>query len=607
MKFKRKSNQKYIPLRNYIGSVPDILRYQLITKFWLLVIGVIFEFGRGTILWTTSRSAVSSGDIPFLMTSVQGGLWILLGIGLLIAYMVIDINAMILLSSKVIHQQPIRVRAILKESFQSIQKFRSPFGFFLIIYVAFLLPIAGVGLGITLTGSLYIPRFITEFIAQNQFYELLYQTALFLIFVISFYFIFLFHCVILEDKNARAARKEAGRLMRNHWKNFLVRYGRFLFATIVTGILLVGILGGCLFIVGKIVGTYHMIRFRFVIVFSAILVLVVTYLYSLLFTPFQWIELTRIYESYTEKDEGKECYPRTSNLKKLVVPSVGILLLCIVFSVVAAYRFDAFFPEIGNAMVIAHRGGGTLGNENSVRGLELAIQEGAGASEIDVQRTKDGYYVLNHDANFDRVAGEKRNVWNRTLQEIKQLQIRDNHPFAVNHTEVCTIDEILSAAKNQAILYIELKGKTADKQMVDDLYRIVESHDMLDQVVFISLKYPLISYMEQNYPNAETGYLCYAAFGDIEDLDADQLILEEEMATPLNIDKIHEAGKKVFVWTVNKPLNMLRFYSRNVDGMITDEVEDCVDVKEMLMFLKEDYEVDEFIRVVARTVFVWWP
>lgn len=604
---KVKRNKTYIPLRNYIGSVPDILRYQLITKCWLLVFAFLFQFGRGAVLWTTNRSAVSSGDLPFLMTSVQGWLCIFLGIGLLIVYMVIDINAMILLSSKVIHQQPIHVRSILKESFQSIQKFKSPFGFFLIIYVAFLLPLAGVGLGITLTGNFYMPRFITEVIESNLLYGILYHTTLFLIFIISFYYIFLFHRVILGDKHARDARKDAGKLMRKNWKNFLIRYGRFLLATILMGAILVVILGSCLLLISKLVGTDDVIRFRFVIVFSSIFVLAVTYLYGLLFTPLQWIELTRIYESYTEEDEGEERYPQRSNLKKLVLPSCIILIFCIIFSVVAAYHFDTFFPKIGNATVIAHRGGGNLGNENSVRGLELAMEEGAGASEIDVQRTKDGYYILNHDANFKRVAGESRNVWDMTLNEIRQLEIRDNNPFATNKTGVSTIEEILSVSKNKIILYIELKGQTADRQMVDDLYRIVDSYGMLNQVVFISLKYPLISYMEQSYPKAETGYLCYAAFGDIEQLDADQLILEEEMATPENIDKIHRAGKKVSVWTVNQPINMMRFYSRNVDGIITDEVGSSVAIKKILTSLKEDYEADEVVRVVARTIFVWWP
>ena len=37
------------------------------------------------------------------------------------------------------------------------------------------------------------------------------------------------------------------------------------------------------------------------------------------------------------------------------------------------------------------------------------------------------------------------------------------------------------------------------------------------------------------------------------------------------IRRAHRAGKQVFVWTVNDPINMSRMIGRGVDGIITDE------------------------------------
>ncbi len=57
------------------------------------------------------------------------------------------------------------------------------------------------------------------------------------------------------------------------------------------------------------------------------------------------------------------------------------------------------FPEETDVKIIAHRGGGNEGNENTQSGLNAAWKAGAYGSEIDIQRTKDGYYVVNHDGD----------------------------------------------------------------------------------------------------------------------------------------------------------------------------------------------------------------
>ncbi len=196
-----------------------------------------------------------------------------------------------------------------------------------------------------------------------------------------------------------------------------------------------------------------------------------------------------------------------------------------------------------------------------------------------------------------------------TLKEVQELTLSNTYPLMTNEQKPAAFEEILDAAKGRIHLYIELKGDTADEQMADDLWKIVTDRRMEDDVTFISLDYSLIMYIEETYPECTTGYLCYAAFGEVEDLAADELVLEEEMATPANIEAIHGAGKKVGVWTVNKQISMLRFYSRNVDAIITDDVENAVGVRDALLIEPDIYakEYKDMMRVIVHTIFVWWP
>ncbi len=593
-------------LINYAGMIPEILRYQIFTKLLLFVLAYGFRILRNILLWTARRSAFTSGDLKFMLTSVQGWFVIILGFWMLVVYLVFDINAMILLSSRVLHQQQIRVRDIVKEAFASLKLFRQPIGIAVLIFVAFLVPLSGVGLGISLTKSLYIPDFITAVIEEHRIYNLLYTLGLLLILAVTLYYLFTFHCVILGKDSIREGKKRAGWMMRTNWKNFLRRYLSFFLRSILVGILIIAVVAVLIIGIDLIISPASVFGYRFEISFSAYLIVVVAYGYFLLFTPFQMIMLTRIYESYTEEDEGEIKYPPRRHHRFMALMGVALLIFMVVASYGTAYSFDEVFPSVGQAEVIAHRGGGNLGNENTVPGLEKAIEAGADASEIDVQRTSDGYYIINHDDNFKRLAGESRTPGEMTLAEIKELTITDSGEVS----RFATYEEMLDAARDRITLYVELKGDSADSQMAEDLYQITSEKGMLDQVVFICLSYPVISSLEQSHEDAQTGYLCYAAFGDIEGMEVDELLLEEETATPTNISRIQEAGKKIYVWTVNKPLSMLRFYARTVDGIITDEVDDSLTVKQVLnLYLDLDLgrELDDVTRVILRIIFVWWP
>ncbi len=66
--------------------------------------------------------------------------------------------------------------------------------------------------------------------------------------------------------------------------------------------------------------------------------------------------------------------------------------------------------ETPEFLVIAHRAGALHAPENTLLALERAIDGGADMAEIDVQRTKDGVVVVNHDADLMRVARDPRTI-----------------------------------------------------------------------------------------------------------------------------------------------------------------------------------------------------
>jgi glycerophosphoryl diester phosphodiesterase len=105
------------------------------------------------------------------------------------------------------------------------------------------------------------------------------------------------------------------------------------------------------------------------------------------------------------------------------------------------------------------------------------------------------------------------------------------------------------------------------EQRVSD---IVEQTGMADQVIAMSLKGDAVGKMKGIRPDWEVGLLTARAVGDLTTAEADFLAVHVGMANSAFIRRAHQAGKNVYVWTVNDRLNMSRMMSRGVDGVITD-------------------------------------
>ena len=79
------------------------------------------------------------------------------------------------------------------------------------------------------------------------------------------------------------------------------------------------------------------------------------------------------------------------------------------------------------AIVISHRTQMGTMPENTLAGIDAAIEGRADAIEIDVRATADGELVLMHDATLERTVGDPREPGEVTLEELRGLKLLD--PF----------------------------------------------------------------------------------------------------------------------------------------------------------------------------------
>ena len=553
----------------YRQAVPAFLVFQfiavIVTGLWL------FGFSKiaGLLIRSTGRVALSSGDFLFLFTTWQGYVIIILALLTLFVLVSVDVNSLVILCGRLLRNEKPSILLCIKEGFLSIRYFFNPIGLLLILYLAILSPILGFGVTINLTHNLYIPKFITSVIFSKPLYTIGVIVVFAALFIIGLLFIFIFHGTLLDKMSTKESGRNSIRLIRKNLKDFIKSLVLFilLFALVLLVFVVLLIV---MLIFREAIANFNMSLF---VVLMLVLLFPILFL-CMLFSPFYLLKITMMYNKYMS--DGSWAYQKRKNRVSpfVIAIVVGYAAVVVLATTAVFYLGDELFTGGVNTGYIAHRAGGTEAPENTVAGVEAAYNFGASGSEIDIQRTSDGYYVVNHDNTFKRTAGVDKKPSEMTLAEVKELSVEGH--------QVPTLEEMLEASYGKVILYVELKGETADRKMADDAVKIIKDMEMEDQSVLISLKYDLIDYIEKNYPEMQTGYLAFASFGDTASLNCDYLALEEETATSSMISDIHEKGKKVFVWTVNDEDDIEDFLDSDADQIITDNIKAAQEATEAL-------------------------
>jgi glycerophosphoryl diester phosphodiesterase len=128
-------------------------------------------------------------------------------------------------------------------------------------------------------------------------------------------------------------------------------------------------------------------------------------------------------------------------------------------------------------LVVAHRADWRDYPENSLPAIESAIAMGLRMAEIDVRRTQDGEFVLMHDETVDRTTTGHGKVADLTLEQIRQLRLRDGLGSPTSFA-VPTLRGALLIARGRILLNLDKSYRH-----FRELLPILEETGMLTQVL----------------------------------------------------------------------------------------------------------------------------
>ena len=241
-----------------------------------------------------------------------------------------------------------------------------------------------------------------------------------------------------------------------------------------------------------------------------------------------------------------------------VIVLLGIWVLIVVFPQYKAsekrYGKAKNFHN-GKVQMIAHRGLSGLKMENTLPAFEEAGKRSYYGIETDVHVTKDGKFIITHDDDLKRIAGLDLVIEETTFEELRALRFKDmNGTSEEKNLYLPSLEEYINICKKydkQAIL--ELKNEMT-KELVWEIAESIKAQGWYERTTFISFSGNNLVWLREKYADANAQFLTEKYTE--EDV---QFMLENKIdgdfcwayVKKSTVKKMHEAGLKVNVWTVN--------------------------------------------------------
>ena len=232
-------------------------------------------------------------------------------------------------------------------------------------------------------------------------------------------------------------------------------------------------------------------------------------------------------------------------------------------------------------VIVAHRGGASIGNENTLSCFEKGIAAGADMIELDVHLTADGEVVVCHDPDLKRTTDVQGAIEKMTLEEFKRARALDRETGEPTGEALPTLAEVFGKVGDRCGILLEIKKfhKGQYEGIEQKCLDLIGQYGLHDRVVMQSFDDSVVEKIHSLDPTMRVEKLifCRLPFGLCFDGGIRRFSFKKyDYCTGINpmgkligrrfVRDAHAAGKTVRIWTVNDPKKVIE----GVNGIITN-------------------------------------
>ncbi|GAB3708659.1 glycerophosphodiester phosphodiesterase [Mariniluteicoccus flavus] len=454
---------------------------------------------------------------------------------------------------------------------RTLRRLVSPQAPLLMVYLALVVPLVAFGVTSTLTTRIRIPNFVTGELLKTPSGTAAYAGVMALLFFLNLRLLYVVPLLVVTEQSIWGCVRESWRLTGLRAEGDRGSVGRALkavglLALIVAAVgLAVSLFAVLVLAIGagleRWLGRQALWPLGVLLAVAQVALMVgpvlasVTFMHDLLLRR-------RLIEGLDTHEPGGEPIRLLRGLRRVLVglTVAGLLLVNIVYL--------GYIKLESQAWVIAHRGLTDAAVENTIEAVEAAAVHKPTYVEIDIQQTADGQFVVAHDVNLRRLAGDNRRISDLTLAEVTQVvQTQNGHTAKVPSLEAML--ERANQLKQPLLIEIKPTGRETPDYL-DRFFAQLQKHDAVGTHAMHSLDQVVVETLEEKHPELNTGFIVPIQVTGLVDVRADFLVLEEDAFSGAALERAHARGQKVVVWTVNEQQAMRKFLIDGADGVISD-------------------------------------
>ncbi len=211
--------------------------------------------------------------------------------------------------------------------------------------------------------------------------------------------------------------------------------------------------------------------------------------------------------------------------------------------------------------------------------FELALAKGADAIELDARLTADGHVVVFHDRSLERTTNGAGRVAQKTLAELRQLDAGSFFSEKYRGERIPLLEEVFEALGKKLFINVEFKDYgSLGERLVERVCELVMKCGLRDRLLFSSFMGRSLGRARSLLPDVPRGLLAARqlagawarsfgfSFGDYAALHPFAADVDSH-----SIQRVHRLKRRIHVWTVNQPDDVVRLTNWGVDGIITED------------------------------------
>lgn len=229
--------------------------------------------------------------------------------------------------------------------------------------------------------------------------------------------------------------------------------------------------------------------------------------------------------------------------------------------------------------IFAHRGASADYPENTLPAFKAAAKLAVEGVELDVQRTKDGVLVVNHDEKIHRTSNGKGRLKDHTFEELRALDFGGWKGEQFVNTQIPTLEEVLQIFEHtHHIINIEIKTDVLQyPQIEDEVMALVARYNMSERIMYSSFDHTMVRTMLKKAPTNIVGalfekiVLYLHEYGQL--IGTNSIHISLAAAKRGVIGDAVNKGSIIRVYTVNKTEDFDRMEQLGVEAIFTDHAE----------------------------------